>query len=113
MPLFSVTLDRLRTRELTGCERGYFLANRYPLSDPEGAASVLDDLGRRIAAERAKHGIADPDPVDISMIRAIVRSMQGFEAHESYAVTRVVVRGRTCLRREGEDLWSFAARAVR
>lgn len=113
MPLFTVTLDRLRTRELTGYERGYFLAHRYPLSDPEGAASMLDDLGKRIAAERAKHGLAAPDPVDISVIRAIVRSMRGFEAHESCAVTRVAVRGRTCLRREGEDLWSFAARAVR
>ncbi len=40
-----------------------------------------------------------------SVIRAIVRSI--------YAVTRVAVRGRTCLRREGDDLWSFAARAVR
>lgn len=74
---------------------------------------MLDGLGKRIAAERAKHGLADPDPVDISVIRAIVRSMQGFEAHESHAVTWVIVRGRTFLRREGEDVWSFAARAVR
>ena len=33
MPLFAVTLDNLRTRKLTGAERGHFLANRYPLSD--------------------------------------------------------------------------------
>ena len=112
MPLFAATLNNLRTRKLTGTQRGYFLANRYPLSDHEGAASVLDDLGRRIATERAKHGFGDVDPERISAIRRTVKGLPVFEDTTKDNVTFAVYRNCPCCRREGEDLWSFAARAV-
>jgi hypothetical protein len=110
MPLFAVTLDNLRTRKLTGAERGHFLANRYPLSDHGGAASMLDGLGKQIATERAKHGIPDPDT---SAIRDLVRTMRVYEGWSTHGVTDVTYCDRPCRRREDEDDWSFAARAVR
>lgn len=30
--------------------------------DPDAMAALLDDLGKRIAAERARHGFPEPTP---------------------------------------------------
>jgi len=110
MPLFAVTVDNLRTRKLTGADRGFLLATLHPLSDSEGAASVLDDLGKRIATERAKHGIPDPDTSAIRCLVGVMRVREGWATH---GVTDVTYCDRTCQRLDGEDDWSFAARAVR
>lgn len=112
MPLFAVTLDRLRTRRLTGAERGYFLANRYPLSDREGAAWVLDDLGKRIATERAKHGIPGPDPFKTRAIRDLVSAEADYLKYVGVPLDTIEYRGKEYRRLEGEDDWTFAARVL-
>lgn len=112
MPLFAVTLDRWSSRRLTGADRGFLLATLHPLSDSEGAASVLDDLGRRIAAERAKHGIPAADPSKTRAIRHLACAAGEYLKYVGVPWDTIEYRGKEYRRLEGEDDWTFAARVL-
>ena len=78
---------------------------------PDAMAALLDDLGRRIAAERARHGFPD-DSTRARSIRSLARIMDNYEGHGHPPANTVVVNGRRFIRNDGETTWSFAMRAA-
>jgi len=78
---------------------------------PDAMAALLDDLGKRIAAERARHGFPD-DSTRARSIRSLARIMDNYERLGYPSVNSCTVNGRQSWRAVGEDVWTFAARAI-
>jgi len=78
---------------------------------PDAMAALLDDLGKRIAAEQARHGIPT-DGTRARSVRHLAKIMGNYGEHGYPPVNSCTVNGRQTWRAEGEDVWTFAARAL-